>query len=79
MSAPKKLTHSEKQSEQEAVVGQETAQTQTAREFASVEALLQHDAKETAVPASIAQRLQETVRQLPPPVRQQWWRRFFGP
>ncbi len=78
MEPPKKLTHAEHAEEQQAVVGHEQSQSQSAREFATVEEMLRQDASETHVPEAIAQRLQETVRQLPAPPRQPWWRKFFG-
>jgi hypothetical protein len=46
-------------------------------EFASVEAMLRHDALHTPVPPSIAQRLRESLAQNPPPPRP-WWRRLLG-
>jgi hypothetical protein len=78
MTPPKKLTHAEHAEEQQAAVGQQQSQTQAPREFATVEEMLRHDAKETHVPETIGQRLQETVRQIPAPPRQPWWRKFFG-
>ena len=49
----------------------------SATEFASVEAMLRHDAMHTPVPPTIAHRLQESIGQTQPPA-QSWWRRFFG-
>ena len=66
-----------KQQEQEqALTGQE-AQQQVAREFASVEEMLQHDALHTPVPPTIAHRLNESIGQLPAPPRP-WWRKLLG-
>jgi len=59
-------------------VGHQQSQSESAREFATVEEMLRQDANETQVPETIAQRLQETVRQLPAPARQPWWRKLFG-
>jgi hypothetical protein len=78
MTPPKKLTHAERAQEQQEVVGHQQSQSQSAREFATVEEMLRHDANETRVPEAIAQRLQETVSQLPAPARQPWWRKLFG-
>jgi hypothetical protein len=64
------------QEQEEALAGQE-AQRQNAREFASVEEMLRHDALHTPVPPAIAHRLSESIGQLPAPPRP-WWRRLFG-
>ena len=53
-------------------------QEQKAREFGSVEELLQRDAENTALPESIALRLRESLSQEPPLSRTRHWiRRFF--
>ncbi len=75
MKRESKLTQEEQ--EQVAAERRET-QTSSAREFASVEDMLRHDALHTPVPPTIAQRLVESVKQLPPPSSRGWWRRFFG-
>jgi hypothetical protein len=49
---------------------------QTAREFATVEEMLRHDAVHTPVPPIIAHRVQKSLEQNPP--AQSWWRRLFG-
>jgi len=64
------------QEQEEALAGQE-AQRQNAREFASVEEMLRHDALHTPVPPAIAHRLGESIGQPPAPPRP-WWRRLFG-
>ena len=65
--------------EQEQLAAQlQQAQSSTAREFASVEEMLRHDALHTPLPPTIAVRLEESVKQLPPPASRAWWRRFFG-
>jgi hypothetical protein len=46
-------------------------------EFASTEEMLRFDAARITVPPEIAQRLQQSASQLPPP-RAGWWRRIFG-
>lgn len=48
-----------------------------AREFASVEELLRCDAKQTAVPPAIAQRLARSLQNQPRRPRS-WWRRWLG-
>ena len=70
-----KLT--QKEQEQLASAQQQT-ESSTAREFASVEEMLRHDALHTPVPPRIGYRLEESVKQLPPGSSKAWWRRFFG-
>jgi len=77
MTPPKKLTHTQHAEEQSAV-GHHQSQSQSAHEFATVEEMLRHDASQTPVPEAIGQRLQESVRKLPAPIRQPWWRKLFG-
>ena len=59
------------------MAAQQQTQPQTAREFATVEDMLRHDALHTPVPPAIARRLQGAIGQIPPPARG-WWRRWFG-
>jgi transcription initiation factor TFIID subunit TAF12 len=57
---------------------QVTSQTQTHREFASVEDLLRYDASQTTPPPAIAERLKTSLGKEPQPgSRQSWWRRLF--
>lgn len=78
MNPPKKVTvHQQTEEQQQVVSGQQTQQ-QSGHEFASVEEMLRHDALHTPVPPAIAQRLQESVSQLPVPSRGGWWRKIFG-
>ncbi len=65
-----------RQQEQQQAAEQQTQQN-VAREFATAEELLRHDALHTPVPPSIARRLKQSIAGLPPPSRA-WWRRFFG-
>jgi hypothetical protein len=62
--------------EQEQVSGAESQQS-SAREFANTEELLRHDAALTPVPPRIAERLQESVKELPKP-KTGWWKRWTG-
>lgn len=59
---------------------QELAQTlssqSTLREFATVEEALQADAAQNPVPATVTQRLNESIRQEPKP--RSWWQRLTG-
>lgn len=66
------------QEQQELAAGQQQAQSSSAQEFGSVEEMLRHDALHTPVPPTIAHRLEESVKQLPPSSSRAWWRRFFG-
>jgi len=70
-----KLTPKE---QQQLAAEQQQTQSSSAREFASVEEMLRHDAMHTPVPPNIAYRLEESISQLPPPPPRAWWRRFFG-
>ena len=78
MNPPKKLTLHQQAQEQQHAAREQQAQQQAAREFASVEELLRHDALHTLVPPAIAHRLQESVEPLPPARPRAWWRRLFG-
>jgi hypothetical protein len=62
--------------EQEQLSEVNTQQT-SAREFASTEELLRHDASQTAVPPAIAERLARSIQNEPKPARS-WWRRMLG-
>jgi len=53
------------------------AQPASGHEFATPEELLRFDAAQTVVPTEIAQRLQKSSADLPPPARS-WLRRLFG-
>jgi hypothetical protein len=66
-----KLTSQEQQELSEAK-SQQTA----AREFATPEELLRYDAKQTIVPPAVAERLGQSIQQVPKPARS-WWQRFF--
>ena len=76
MKQENKLT--QKEQEQLAAEQQQT-QSPSAREFASVEEMLRHDALHTPVPPTVASRLEESVKQLPPASSRAWWRRLLGP
>jgi hypothetical protein len=72
---PSKLQH--QQQEQQTSDLRETQQQQAAREFASVEELIRLDAAETVPPASLAERLNESIAREPKPERP-WWKRLFS-
>jgi hypothetical protein len=53
-----------------------SAQENVAREFATTDELLRHDAAQTEVPPVIAERLSKSIEGLPGPSRS-WWQRIF--
>jgi hypothetical protein len=55
---------------------QSSQSAQTIHEFATPEDALRFDAKNTAVPEGIAQRLGRSSHRLPPS-SQPWWKRLF--
>ncbi len=65
-------------SHEQAQLAEVKAQQTTAREFASVEEVLRHDAGQTVVPPGIAERLARSVQNVPPPERA-WWQRWLKP
>lgn len=66
---------SQTQAQEQALTDQQT-QPESAREFATAEDLLRHDALHTPVPPRIAHRLQESIGKTVPPAGP-WWRRIF--
>jgi len=79
MNPQKKSTTRQQTDEQQQIQqDQQAKQAAAAQEFASVEELLRHDSLNTTVPPAIAQRLQESLNQLPPAPRPAWWRRILG-
>ncbi|MBC8001398.1 MAG: hypothetical protein H7X97_02310 [Opitutaceae bacterium] len=53
-------------------------QSQAAREFASVEELIRHDAGRTPVPEAVADRLKQSMVREPSSKPTRWWRRLLG-
>jgi hypothetical protein len=74
MKDPNRLT-SRTQPREEQLAAQQTG-AEHARDFASVEEMLRHDALHTPVPPAIAHRLQESIGKSSPPPGP-WWRRFL--
>ena len=68
---------SSEQQQEQASATQSQEQAQAARDFATAEALLRHDAGQIPVPPRIAQRLAESSANIPPPNRS-WWKKLFG-
>lgn len=79
MDAPKKLTTRQQTESESQLTSEGQTQSETAREFATVDEMLRHDAQYTPVPPEVEDRLQQSVEQeglRPAP----WWRRLFpGP
>jgi hypothetical protein len=70
-----KLTQKE---QEELTAEQQQTQSSSVREFGSVEEMLRHEALHTPVPPTLAHRLEESVKDLPPAAARAWWRHFFG-
>lgn len=64
------------QQEQQQVSESHTQSNQTVHEFTLPEDALRFDAKQTVVPAAVAERLSRSVQRNPPPSRP-WWKRLF--
>ncbi len=62
--------------QQEQLSESQLQSAQTIHEFATPEEALRFDAKHTAVPEGIAQRLGHSSHRLPPGSRP-WWKRLF--
>ena len=62
--------------EQQTTEQQEQTQSQAAREFMSPEEMLRFDAAQTTPPASVTDRLRQSLAAEPFPKRP-WWRRWF--
>lgn len=71
------MKHEKKFSQEQQQVSETQSRQTAVREFASVEELLRHDAKQTSVPPAIAQRLNRSLQNEPCPPRS-WWRRWLG-
>lgn len=64
-----------KQHSQEQLANAITTQA-TTREFATAEELLRHDAGKSEVPPDIAERLSQSIQNLPQPAKT-WWQRWL--
>ena len=70
----RQVKHTSQEQEQ---LSEVNAQQTSAREFATTEELLRHDASQTNVPPAIAERLARSIENEPKPERS-WWRRMLG-
>jgi|KBSSwiStaDraftv2_1062776.scaffolds.fasta_scaffold7334951_1 hypothetical protein len=57
-------------------LSQTQKQESTSREFTSEEELLRYDAAQTPVPPAVAERLSNSIQNLPKPATS-WWRRLL--
>ena len=64
-------------SQEQAQLAETKSQQTPAREFASAEELLRHEASQTTVPPAIAERLSQSLQQEPKPERS-WWKRLLN-
>ena len=62
--------------QQQPVSESQLQSSQSIHEFATPEDVLRFDARHTAVPDRVAQRLGHSVQNLPGPTRP-WWKRLF--
>ena len=67
---------SKHRSQEQEQLASKTSQQTTAREFATAEELLRHDAAKTEVPPVIAERLTKSIQNLPRPSKT-WWERLL--
>ena len=71
---PSKLQHRQV----EETTGQkQTIQQPAGREFASVDEMIRYDAQQNPPPADLANRVAESVADLPKPARS-WWQKWFS-
>ena len=72
----KRHTKLTSQAQEQAQLAELNLQQTSAREFASAEELLRHDAGQTTVPPAIAERLSQSIQKEPKPAPS-WWRRLL--
>jgi len=70
------MKHESKHQQREQFVAKSN-QANAAREFATTDELLRHDAAQTDAPPVIAERLSKSIQGLPRPSRS-WWQRIFN-
>ena len=71
------MKHHLKLSQKQEHIAEQTTHAHAAKEFSNSDELLRFDAAQTSVPPEIAQRLQKSAAQIPPPPRS-WWKNLFG-
>jgi hypothetical protein len=67
----------QQQQEEQSAQSHAQQERQSALQFDSPEEMIRRDAAQTPPPASIAERLKESIAQEPAPPKS-WWRRLFG-
>lgn len=72
------MKHQTKLSQEQLQVAAHQTGQQAAHEFANAEELLRHDAKQTAVPPQISQRLKRTTGKAAAEQPRSWWKNLFG-
>ena len=68
---------SKHRSGEQELLASDSSQKLVAREFATTEDLLRHDAAQAQVPPAVAERLSKSIEGLPQPSRS-WWQRVFN-
>jgi hypothetical protein len=72
---PERTRLQHEQREEQTADLQHTTRTQAAHEFESVEQMIREDAAEVQVPATVEERLSQSVQQNPRPPGS-WWKRW---
>ncbi len=73
------LKSQQQKQETEQQAAQQASHTQAELEFASVEELLRHDARQNLVPPQVSDRLEQSLKDTPIPPPLPWWKRILGP
>ena len=71
---PSKLQHRQVE---ETTAQEQTVQQPAGREFGSVDEMIRYDAQQNPPPAHLANRVAESVADLPKPARS-WWQKWFA-
>ncbi|MEY2408084.1 MAG: hypothetical protein QOF48_754 [Verrucomicrobiota bacterium] len=66
------------QHEEQILAEQNSNAQETAIEFASGDKAIRHDAANTPLPPSIAERLRQSIEREPVQPAAPWWKRWFG-
>lgn len=72
-----KLRQREVQEQSQPSIQREQAQASQEQKFETVEELLRYDSAQNPVPPTVAEKLNDTLAQEPPP-EQSWWQKLFG-
>jgi hypothetical protein len=66
------------QQQAETLDQQQQAKQATAKEFATAEELIRHDAARTSPPPTLEDRVKQSIATEPPPEPKAWWKRLLG-